>query len=102
MEINNHETVTDLRYFFEGITLGIILFTINLELNPKLGNILFRDNSIGRRVFNPFALLDYFKIPFINYIFWKPRNWDLNIYIFSFISGTSWLYLRKVFNHYYY
>lgn len=62
--------------------LPLVLWIINLEVNPGLQNIWLRSNSNGTKSFtlqNVFNLILY---PFRNREMWKPKFWDVNLYTF--------------------
>ncbi len=96
--IKNNNHMTEI-YIAEGITIGIILFAIYLEVNPKLGNIWLRKDEHNVRQFSPYGFLEYFKQPFKNKFLWFPQNWDLNPYMFTTITTLSFTGLRKYFDY---
>ena len=86
-------------YLMEGATIGLIIFTLYLELNPRLGDVWYRQDSNNIRRIYPNSLLEYFKKPFQNKILWYPQNWDLNPYTFTTLISISFTMLRKYFNN---
>ena len=88
-------------YIAEGYIIGIIIFILYLELNPKLGNIWYRINENKLYQFRPQNILQYFIKPFTNIIFWYPINWDINPYIFSTIITLFFTNIRNLYNYIY-
>ncbi len=97
--IQNNNTNMDHIYMAEGVVIGLVIFTLYLELNPKLGNIWYRQDSMGIKRISPKALLEYFKKPFQSIMLWNPKNWDLNPYMFSTLTGVGFTAFRKYVDH---
>ncbi len=64
-----------------------------MELSPKLGGIVFRQNSNGNKVFSPNSIFSIISYPFKNLNFWYPRFWDLNIFIILIITSLIFYFL---------
>lgn len=79
------------------LIIFIIVYLINLEFNPGLGNIYIRPNESNQKILVLKNIIPFFVLPFRNLNFWKPSLWDVNPYtlfliIFIIISGLSYLY----------
>ena len=84
----------DITYFTEGVILAFFIFICYLELNPKIGGIMFRPWSDGETYFNPLGIIPILKYPFQSNHFWKPENWDLNFITFSALFNCGNLLLN--------
>jgi len=58
--------------------LIFVIWFLNLELNPQLGNIWYRTNHLGNRSFTIVNVLRFIKGPFLETIFWNWSMWDVN------------------------
>ncbi len=52
-----------------GVIIGFIFYLIELE-SPDLGNIVFRTDSTGKKVFSPESILNIMSAPFRFSKFW--------------------------------
>ena len=62
-----------------GFIIGFVIYLIELE-SPDLGNIIFRTDSSGKKVFSPESILNMMKAPFKINRFWTDyklirTNW---------------------------
>lgn len=62
-----------------GFVIGFVIYLIELE-SPDLGNIVFRTNSVGKKVFSPESIINMMKAPFKINRFWSDyklikTNW---------------------------
>jgi hypothetical protein len=74
----------------EGFIISLIIFTLNLELNPQLGNIWYRIDENKEYRIRPKNLLEYFIKPFKDTTFWHPKLWDINPYMFTTITTITY------------
>ena len=65
-----------------GSIISLLIFTINLETDPRLGNIWYRVNTKGIKVVNFKNILGFFTKPFSNRFFWTREYITINPYIF--------------------
>jgi hypothetical protein len=68
-------------YILSGAIIGFIYFLYKLE-SPGMGNVLFRIDSSGNKLFSLESLLEIMKSPFTLIQFWTyselyPINWIL-------------------------
>ena len=80
-----------------GLISGFIYFLYNLEA-PGMGNILFRVNSDGNKVFSLESVLNIMAAPFNYIIFWTnikliPVNWIITTFIGGLIGYIIYLYI---------
>jgi len=78
-----------------GFTFGFIIYLIELE-SSDLGNIIFRTDSTGKKVFSPKNIFNMMKAPFIFTNFWTDyklikTNWIILSGI-GFLCGTCYTY----------
>ena len=62
-----------------GFVIGFVIYLIELE-SPDLGNIIFRTDSSGKKVFSPESIINMMKAPFKINRFWTDyklikTNW---------------------------
>ena len=84
-----------------GLIGGFIYFLYKLEA-PGMGNVLFRVNSIGCKVFSLESLFNMMLAPFMYIAFWTrielyPINW-----IITTILGGLCIYIINIFEKLYY
>lgn len=87
------------KYIAEGYIIGLIIFALYLELNPKIGNVWYRINENKLYQIRPQNLLEYFIKPFKDFTFWNPRYWDINPYMFSTIISLTFTGIRNLFDY---
>lgn len=75
----------------QGYVLGNLAFAIYLETNPTIGDVWIRRNHNNKFELNFGSLLKYYTKPFTTSIFWNPRLWDLNPYIFSTLIMSGYV-----------
>lgn len=68
------------------LLIVFIIWILYLELSPKLGKILIRPNSSGGYSFSFAGIGSLMLKPFQEAIFWNPKFWDLNIYVWWIIT----------------
>lgn len=83
-------------YLTQGYIIGLIIFALYLELNPKIGNVWYRIDENNEYQVKPSNILEYFVKPFKDRTFWKPRFWDINPYTFSTIASLTFTGIRKI------
>ena len=66
--------------------LIFIVWLLNLELNPGLGNIWWRTTQCNTRSFSLTGIIQMFTAPFFQYQLWLPRFWDVNPWTFFVVS----------------
>ena len=76
-----------------GALIGFIFYLIELE-SPDLGNIVFRTDSSGNKVFSPESILNMMSAPFRFYRFWTDyklikTNWIVLCGI-GFLCGVGY------------
>lgn len=64
------------------IVFAFLIWLLNLELNPTLGNIWWRTCEDGNRHLNIKGLVHVLMSPFYDKRLWLPRFWDFNPYMF--------------------
>lgn len=79
-----------------GVLFGYVLYLIELE-SPDLGNIIFRIDSSGNKVFSPESIFNMMKAPFKFDKFWTDyklirTNWIIWCGI-GFLCGNIYTYL---------
>ncbi len=82
-----------------GFVIGFVVYLIELE-SPDLGNIVFRTNSFGKKVFSPESILNMMKAPFKINRFWTDyklikTNWIVLCGI-GFLCGTGYTVLTEL------
>jgi hypothetical protein len=78
------------------LSISFPLWLLNLQFNPKIGNVWIRPDETGERVFCYKSIINVLKEPFINWYFWKPCNWDINFYTFFGITYLIIYLLNKI------
>ncbi len=68
-----------------GYTVYLVIFSIYLEVSPKLKNIWIRRDSTNVFYFRPAGILLMLLKPFTNIFFWYPSFWDINYYVGGYI-----------------
>ncbi len=69
----------------EDLISGVLIFIIwflNLELNPGLGNIWYRTNVNNEKSFTFVNVFNILKSPFTSLDFWSVEMFDVNIVTF--------------------
>ena len=69
----------------------IILFGIYIEYYANIGNIIFRVNDIGVKVFQPLQLISFMFEPLIKNLFWQYKYWDINWIMLSIIINLFFI-----------
>lgn len=92
----NKKKVTKIYMYLFALFFSLVAFFFYLEINPKLGNIWFRN---GR--FSPKGYVKCLVYPLQEKQIWQIKNWDLNIfYIFFLVYITllcaKYLYYSKI------
>ena len=85
----------DKKTFIIGTTVALFIFVINMEIDPKLGNIWYRIDHTGVKVINFANVIGFFKAPFKNLIFWHPRYVTLNPYLFCYVFSLTLKYYHN-------
>ena len=75
----------DKKSFIVGTTIALCIFILNMEIDPKLGNVWYRINHTGVKVINFTNIIGFFTAPFKNLIFWHPMYITLNPYLFCYV-----------------
>lgn len=75
-----------------GCIIGFFYFLYKLE-SPGMGNVLFRTNSNGFKVFSFDSLINIILAPFRYIFFWTntdlyPVNWLITTFIGGLIAST--------------
>ena len=86
----------NLKYMTQGAFIGLLIFILYLELNPKLGNIWYRHASSGNKELQPDSLMHFLSYPFKSTLFWEPVNWDMNVIVMSGFAGTIYTLARNI------
>jgi hypothetical protein len=68
------------------LLIVFIIWIIYLELSPKLGRILIRPNAKGGYSISFAGIGNLMLKPFQDIMFWNPKFWDLNIYVWWIIT----------------
>ena len=68
-----------------GYLVYLAIFSIYLEVSPKLKNIWIRRDSNNVIHFRPAGILLMLLKPFTNIFFWYPSLWDINYYVGGYI-----------------
>lgn len=84
-------------YYVQGLTIGLILYFLYMEFNPKIGGIFLRPDSRGITRFRFKGILPVLKYPFQSFNFWLPQNWDLNFIMFSNFWAMVYLLAKTKF-----
>lgn len=79
--------------FYIATPIFIFFFILNLEFDRKMGNVWYRINSQGYKVFNIKGILIFFIKPFFNKHLWHFKLWTLNPYVSGYIFLLSVKYL---------
>lgn len=79
------------------LPIFIFFFIINLELDPKMGSVWYRINSMGYKNFNYQGILVYFTSPFKNTILWNYKLWRFNPYVSAYIFMLIIKYLDIIY-----
>ncbi len=87
------------QYILFGALFGFIYFLYKLE-SPGMGNVLFRVDSTGNKIFSLESLIEIIKSPFIIIQFWThielfPINWILTTGLGGF---TGW-FINEIFKN---
>lgn len=82
-----------MKVFFVSLLFSTIIWLLNLQFNPKIGNVWIRPDESGKRVFCPKSIISLLIAPFQNLYFWYPKNWDLNFYT---IFGITYLIISII------
>ena len=69
----------------KGLPIFLLFYIINLELDPKMGNIWYRINQYGKKQFNLGGIINMFISPLNNYILWHYKLWSINPYIMAYL-----------------
>jgi hypothetical protein len=64
----------------------VLIWLINLEINPSLGGIWWRVNATGNKAFHFGNILNMIYHSFINPLFWKIQMIDVNIITFLILG----------------
>lgn len=83
-----------LNYYAQGSALSLVIFLFYLELNPAIGGIFLRPDSLGKTKFRLQGIIPVLKYPFQSWDFWKPCNWDLNFIMFTGIGSMIYTILK--------
>lgn len=75
-----------MKVLYTSLLVSSILWLLNLQFNPKIGNVWIRPDDTGKKVFCPMSIISLLIAPFQNLYFWFPSNWDLNFYTFFGIT----------------
>lgn len=78
-----------------GSFLGTVLFAIYLEGNPKIQNVWYRKNDRNEYEIKLENIIEYYKIPLKNDLFWHPSFWDINPYVFTTSVTIAYTCLYK-------
>lgn len=65
------------------------IFILNLELDPKMGNIWWRNNK-----FQPRSILNLMIYPFKNIYMWKYNLWSINYWIWIIFGNLIYINLK--------
>jgi len=88
----------DIYIFLFGAIIGFTYFLYKLEA-PDMGNILFRVDSTGSKVFSFESLLSIMEAPFKYIIFWTNTDlYSINWIITTFIGGIIFYTIYKIIN----
>ncbi len=77
--------------FVQYLLFLLLLWLINLEVNPSLGGIWWRVNASGNKAFHFGNILNMIQHSFINPLFWRIQMIDVNIITFL-ITGLLIIY----------
>lgn len=67
-------------YYFLGSCLGLVSYSFYVQFSPKIGNIWYRKDSTGNKVFVFRNLKNMMEEPLKSVTFWKRENLDLNVF----------------------
>jgi antibiotic biosynthesis monooxygenase (ABM) superfamily enzyme len=81
------------------IIFFIVIYLLNLEFNPSLGNIWIRPDEFGIKRIVLKNVLNFFVLPLKNIEFWKPKFWDVNPYTFFIIIFGFFYLFKKLYNN---
>lgn len=87
-----------------GTIVALVIFILNMEVDPKLRNIWYRTDVTGIKVINFSNIRGFFIAPFKNLIFWYPRYITINPYLFCYtfllVLKHYHIHVDKVNNNY--
>lgn len=85
----------DILYF---ILIIFILWLFNLELNPSLGSVWIRPDEYGNNTIAVTSIINLLIKPFESLFLWDFYFWDVNFYMFLFISTIIFFIIKHICN----
>lgn len=72
--------------------LPFVLWLLNLELNPGLGNVWIRTNVQGNKTFTPINIINLIIAPIKHKFMWNISMFDTNIFMFYLVCIMFYLF----------
>jgi len=78
----------------------LLLFAVYIEYFSRIGNIIFRINYTGFKIFQPLQLLNIIIAPLFQNFMWDIKNWDINYLIIFSVANIIYYIVKKIYKIY--
>ena len=94
----NYDVIYHGSYIVYFVLIIFILWLFNLEINPSLGSVWLRPDENGNTTLAPMSIVNLLIKPFESLFLWDYHFWDVNFYMFLFISTIIFFIIKHICN----